>query len=36
MGKIFLARPIVTGQGVKVLNQARVDLDWTEGRNFFQ
>ena len=29
-GKIFLIRPVVTGQGVLVLNSGRVDLDWTE------
>jgi len=26
-GKIFLARPVVTGQGIMALNKWRVDLD---------
>jgi len=28
MGTIFLARPVVTGQGVIALNYGTVDLDW--------
>jgi len=28
MGTIFLARLVMTGQGVTVLKKGRVDLDW--------
>jgi len=34
MGTIFLARPVVTGQGVMVLKSGRVDLGWVYGRHF--
>jgi len=34
VGKIFLARPAVIGQGVMALNSGKVDLDWMKGRNF--
>jgi len=34
VGKIFLTKPVVRGQGVTVLNQGRVDLDWIRQKFF--
>jgi len=36
MGTKFLAGPVVTGQGVMVLNYKSVDLDEIKGRHFLQ